>query len=194
MHDEYVLELRHRVKRNIPCHDVAGLLKEFSLSEAPRARIKWSSGIGLRNMQAIVSRGIGRFGYVGYMGTRVDGGELYVYKKAAYDPVLLSMICVGPMANRLGIYMSNPNAYEKQLNGLGMFCKWAAREKLFERIARAALVEHGSMVQASLSGMTGSEIEVIMTTLSIMQFDRSIHTSGKRVFIYLNKEETHEQH
>ena len=194
MSSDCVLELRHRVEHNRPCHDVAGLLKEFSLSDAPRARIKWSSGLALRNMQAIVSRGIGRFGYVGYIGTRVEDGELYVYKKAAYDPVLLSTICVGPMANRLGIYMSNPSAYERQLNGLGMFCRWVAREKLFERIARATLIEHGSVVKASLSGMTGSEIEVIMTTLSIMQFDRSIHTSGKCVFIYLNKEEPHEQH
>lgn len=183
---DYVLDLRHKAHKNRPCHDVAGLLKKFSLSESFRARIQWSSGIELRKMQAIVSRGIGRFGYAGYMGTRVDGGELYVYKKAAYDPVLLSMICVGPMANLLSVYLSNPYTYERQLNGLGMFCRWATREELFERIARKVLIEHGGMVSASTSGMTCSEIDVIMETLANMQFDRSVNTSGKCIFIHLN--------
>lgn len=187
-----VLELHHRDGKNRPCHDVAGLLKEFSLSEAFRARIQWSSGIELRKMQAIVSRGIGRFGYAGYMGTQVDAGELYVYKKAAYNPVLLSMICVGPMANLLSMYMSNRHIYERQLNGLGMFCRWATREKLFERIARKVLIEHGGMVSASLSDMTCSEIDVVMETLAVMRFDRSINSSGKFVSIHLNKENHYE--
>lgn len=187
-----VLELHHRDGKNRPCHDVAGLLKEFSLSEAFRARIQWSSGIELRKMQAIVSRGIGRFGYAGYMGTHVDAGELYVYKKAAYNPVLLSMICVGPMANLLSMYMSNRHIYERQLNGLGMFCKWATREKLFERIARATLIEHKNTVTASMSGMTCSQIGVIMETLAVMRFNRSINSSGEIVFIHLNKENLYE--
>lgn len=189
---DYVLELHHRDGKNRPCHDVAGLLKEFSLSEAFRARIQWSSGIELRKIQAIVSRGIGRFGYAGYMGTQVDGGELYVYKKAAYNPVLLSMICVGPMANRIGVYLSDPYTYERQLNGLSMFCRWATREKLFERIARKVLIEHEGMVSASLSDMTCSEIDIIMETLAVMRFDRSINSSGEIVFIHLNKENFYE--
>lgn len=187
-----VLELHHRDGKNRPCHDVAGLLKEFSLSEAFCARVQWSSGIEPRKMQAIVSRGIGRFVYAGYMGTRVEGGKLYIYKKAAYDPVLLSMICVGPMANLLSMYMSNRHIYERQLNGLGMFCKWAAREKLFERIARATLIEHKNTVTASTSGMTCSQIGVIMETLSVMRFDRSINSSGEIVSIHLNKEKLYE--
>lgn len=189
---DYVLDLYHRMWKNRPCHDVDSLLKEFSLSKSCRARIRWSSGIELSKMQVIVSHGIGRFGYSGYMGTRIDDGELYVYKKAAYDPVLLSMICVGPMANLLSTYMSNRHVYERQLNDLGMFCRWATREKLFERIAHTVLIEPENTVSASLSGMTCYEIDVIMETLAIMRFDRSINSSGKYIFIHLNKEETHE--
>lgn len=189
---DHVLELRHRVEKNRPCHDVAGLLKKLSLSESTCARVQWTSGIELRRMQAIVSRGINRHGYAGYIGTRVDDGELYVYKKAPYDPVLLSMICVGPMANLLSTYMSDPHVYERQLNDLGMFCRWAAREKLFERLTRTILIEHGTVVAASVSGMTCSEIDVVMETLAVMHFDRHIHASGKYIFINVKQGEIYE--
>lgn len=179
---DHVIELRHYRRGDHCAHDVKTLLSELSRSEATYARVLWTSGLTVNRIQVIVSSGIGRYGYSGFMGTRVEKGDLYVYKKETYDPALLSAVCVGPMASSIAKYMREPQLYSCQLEDLGVFCRWFNREKIKESVVEA-IVNRVTDVTVSVRGLTEKELNAIRYWMGVMQYNFYVTSNGNNLII-----------
>lgn len=183
MHD-IVLKLPHVMKNGVPVHNVRDILVKLSRSDAMCALIEWDSDISLDKAQSVVSKGMNYWRYSGYMGTKTEAGQLFLYKKTAYDPELIHIACHGKLASTVMRCLREPKKYEKELDDIGMFCRWAYKVNMREVLVYAVLNGHGS-VALSLNGLSSKNVSKVMCYVKLMQYDCYVNSTGTHLIITL---------
>lgn len=179
-----VLKLSHTMRNGTAVHKVKDILDIFRKSEAQRALVEWESGVSLFKAQQIVSKGISYYGYSGCIGTKTDGGRLFLYKKLAYDPQLLMIACHGRLASLVMRCLRLPEQNKKELEDIAMFCRWSSKVRMKETVARAILHGHGTAV-LSVKCMTSNEASKVYKYVKLMEYDCYVNSTGEYLIITL---------
>lgn len=179
-----VLNLPHTMRGSTPVHNVKDILEIFSKSEAQRTRIKWNSGVTLLKAQQVVSKGISVYGYGGYIGTKTEAGQLFLYKKLAYDPQLLMIACHGSLASILMRCLRYPEQNKKELEDIAMFCRWCSSVRMKETVAWAVLNGRSTVV-LSINSLTLNNTTKIYRYVKLMGYNCYVDPTGEYLVITL---------
>lgn len=178
------LKLSHTMRNGVPVHNVKDIVDAFSKSDAQCALVEWKSGVSLLKAQQIISKSINYYGYNGYIGTKTDDGHLFLYKKLAYDPQLLTIACHGKLASLVMRCLRLPEQNKKELEDIAMFCRWSSKVRMKESVAWAVLHGHGTAV-LSVNGMTSNEASKIYKCVKLMGYDCYVDSTGEHLIITL---------
>ena len=179
-----ILKLSHTMRNGAAVHNVKDILSAFSKSEAQRALVEWTSGVSLSKAQQVVSKGINYYGYSGWIGTNTDDGHLFLYKKLAYDPQLLTIACHGKLASLVMKCFRLPEQNKKELEDIAMFCRWTTKVHMKEKVACAVLHGHGT-VALSVKNKTSNDASKIYKYVKLIGYDCYINSTGEYLIITL---------
>lgn len=181
---DMVLELSHTMRNGVPVHNVKDIIYAFSKSDAQCALVEWKSGVSLLKAQQIISKSINYYGYGGYIGTKTEVGHLFLYKKLAYDPQLLTIACHGKLASLVMKCFRLPEQNKKELEDIAMFCRWTSKVRMKETLAWAVLHGHGT-VALSVKNKTSNDASKIYKYVKLMGYDCYINSTGEYLIITL---------
>ena len=181
---DMILKLSHTMRSGVPVHNVKDIVDIFSKSDAQCALVKWKSGVSLLKVQQIVSKGINYHGYGGYIGTKTEVGHLFLYKKLAYDPQLLTVACHGKLASHVMRCLRIPEQNKKELEDIAMFCRWSSKVRMKEKMACAVLNGHGTAA-LSVKNKTSNDASKIYEYVKLMGYDCYINSTGEYLIITL---------
>lgn len=179
-----VLRLSHTMRNGTAVHNVKDILIAFSKSEAQRALVEWDTDVSLSKAQQVVSKGINYYGYSGYIGTKTDVGHLFLYKKLAYDPQLLTIACHGKLASLVMRCLRLPEQNKKELEDIAMFCRWSSKVRMKETVAWAILHGHGT-VALSVKSMAPDDTHKVYKYVKLMEYDCYVNSTGEYLIITL---------
>lgn len=178
------LKLSHTTRNGTAVHNVKDVLDVFIKSESQRVLVEWNSGVSLLKAQQIVSKGINYYGYGGYIGTKTEAGQLFLYKKLAYDPQLLMVACHGRLASLVMRCLRNPEQNKKELADIAMFCRWCSEIHMTETVAWAVLHGHGT-VALSIKNLTLNDTTKIYRYVKLMEYNCYVTSTGEHLIITL---------
>jgi hypothetical protein len=178
------LKLSHTMRNDVPVHNVKDIVDIFSKSDAQCALVEWKSGVSLLKAQQIVSKGINYYGYGGYIGTKTEVGHLFLYKKLAYDPQLLTVACHGKLASHVMKCLRLPEQNKKELEDIAMFCRWSSKVRMKETLAGAVLQGTGT-VSLSVKSAYSNGVSKIRKYVKLMGYDCYINSAGEYLIITL---------
>lgn len=178
------LKLSHTMRNGVPVHNVKDIVDVFSKSDTQYALVEWESGVSLLKAQQIVAKGINYYGYGGYIGTKTETGHLFLYKKLAYDPQLLTIACHGKLASLVMRCLLLPEKNKKELEDIAMFCRWSSKVRMKEMLAAAVIHGHGT-VALSVKNKTSNDASKIYRYVKLMGYDCYINSTGEYLIITL---------
>ena len=181
---DMILKLSHTMRNGVPVHNVKDIIDVFSKSDAQCALVKWKSGVRLSKAQQVVSKGINYYGYGGYIGTKTDAGHLFLYKKLAYDPQLMTIVCHGKLASLVMKCLRLPEQNKKELEDITMFCRWSSKVRMKETLAQAVLQGHGTAL-LSVKSKSSNDASKIYKYVKLMGYNCYINSTGEYLIITL---------
>ena len=181
---DMILKLSHTMRNGVPVHNVKDIIDVFSKSDAQCALVEWKSGVHLSKAQQVVSKGINYYGYNGYIGTKTEAGHLFLYKKLAYDPQLLTIACHGKLASLVIRCLRLPEKNKKELEDIAMFCRWSSKVRMKEKLAAAVMHGHGT-VALSVKNKTSNDASKIYKYVKLMGYDCYINSTGEYLIMTL---------
>ena len=123
-------------------------------------------------------------GYGGYIGTKTDAGHLFLYKKLAYDPQLMTIVCHGKLASLVMKCLRLPEQNKKELEDITMFCRWSSKVRMKETLAQAVLQGHGTAL-LSVKSKSSNDASKIYKYVKLMGYNCYINSTGEYLIITL---------